>query len=141
MGHPCLCHHTLTMGKTSWQDKQICKSGILHNSSIYNPLWLYTHACSVAVVMSDSLQPYKVQLASLLCPWDSPVKNIRVGCHTFSSVHGILQSRILEWVVIPSPGDLSEPGKEPTSPALMADYLPLSHGGIPFQFQHWTILK
>ena len=38
-----------------------------------------------------------------------------------SSVHGILQARKLEWVAIPSPGDLPSPGIEPvslTSPAL-----------------------
>ena len=27
-----------------------------------------------------------------------------------SSVHGILQAKILEWVAIPFPGDLSDPG-------------------------------
>ena len=32
-----------------------------------------------------------------------------------SSVHGILQARILEWVAFPSPGDLSNPGIEPAS--------------------------
>ena len=31
-----------------------------------------------------------------------------------SSVHGILQARIPEWVAIPSPGDLPDPGIEPT---------------------------
>ena len=30
-----------------------------------------------------------------------------------SSVHEILQARILEWVVIPPPGELPEPGIEP----------------------------
>ena len=47
-----------------------------------------------------------------------------------SSVHGILQARILEWVVTSSPGDLPEPGIKPGSPALQADTLatePLSH--------------
>ena len=39
-----------------------------------------------------------------------------------SSVHGILQARILEWV--PSPGDLPDPGIKPRSPALQADALP-----------------
>ena len=29
------------------------------------------------------------------------------------SVRGILQARILEWVAIPSPGDLPDPGIEP----------------------------
>ena len=32
-----------------------------------------------------------------------------------SSVHGILQARILEWVAIPSPRDLPHPGIEPAS--------------------------
>ena len=32
-----------------------------------------------------------------------------------SSVHGILQARILEWVAISSPGDLPDPGIEPVS--------------------------
>ena len=41
-----------------------------------------------------------------------------------SSVYGILQARILEWVAIPSPGDLPNPGREPRSPALQADPLP-----------------
>ena len=38
-----------------------------------------------------------------------------------SSVHGILHARILEWVAMPPPGDLPDPGIEPvslTSPAL-----------------------
>ena len=33
-----------------------------------------------------------------------------------SSVHRILQVRILEWVVIPPPGDLPNLGMKPTSP-------------------------
>ena len=32
-------------------------------------------------------------------------------------VHGILQARILDWVAIPSPGDLPDPGTDPGSPA------------------------
>ena len=32
-----------------------------------------------------------------------------------SSVHGIFQARILEWVACPPPGDLSDPGIEPES--------------------------
>ena len=38
-----------------------------------------------------------------------------------SFVHGILQARILEWVAIPSPGDLPNPGIEPRSAALKVD--------------------
>jgi len=39
-----------------------------------------------------------------------------------SSVHGILQARILEWVAIPFSRDLPNPGIEPGSPALKADF-------------------
>ena len=41
-----------------------------------------------------------------------------------SSVYGILQARILEWVARPSPRDLPDPGIKPRSPALQADSLP-----------------
>ena len=34
-----------------------------------------------------------------------------------SSVHGILQARVLEWVAFPPPGDLPDPGTELESPA------------------------
>ena len=56
-------------------------------------------------VMSDSLQPMDCR---------SPG----------SSVHGILQARILEWVAMLSPpGNLPAPGVQPKSPALQADSL------------------
>ena len=48
-----------------------------------------------------------------------------------SSVHGILQARILEWVAIPSPGDLPDPGIEPGSPTWQADTLPSEPPGKP----------
>ena len=41
-----------------------------------------------------------------------------------SSVHGILQARMLEWVAISFSGDVPDPGIEPGSPALQADSLP-----------------
>ena len=41
-----------------------------------------------------------------------------------SSIHGILQARILEWVATPSPGNLASPGIECRCPALQADSLP-----------------
>ena len=54
-----------------------------------------------------------------------------------SSVHGILQARILEWVAMPSSRriflllDLPDPGIYPVSPALQVDCLPLSRQGNP----------
>ena len=79
--------------------------------------------------MSDSVRPHRRQPTRLPCPWDSPGKNTRVGCHfllqcmkvksesevaqscptvsdpmdcslTGSSVHGIFQARVLEWGAI-----------------------------------------
>ena len=41
-----------------------------------------------------------------------------------SSDHGILQATIVEWIAIPSPGDLPDPGIESGSPALQMDSLP-----------------
>ena len=77
--------------------------------------------------MSDSVQPHRWQPIRLCCPWDSPGRNTGVGCHFLlqcrkvksesevaqscptlpdpmdcslpgSSIHGIFQARVLEWV-------------------------------------------
>ena len=48
-----------------------------------------------------------------------------------SSVHEILQARILGWVAIPSPGDLPDPGIESGSPALQVDALEPELQGKP----------
>ena len=53
-----------------------------------------------------------------------------------STVHGVLQARILELVDIPSPGYIPDPGIErlsPAAPALQADSLPLSHQGTHYR--------
>ena len=50
-------------------------------------------------------------------------------------VRGLLPARMLEWVAVPPPGDLLDPGTEPrslASPALQADSLPLSHHGLHY---------
>ena len=41
----------------------------------------------------------------------------------------LFQARILEWVAIPSPGELPDPGTEPRSPTLQADFLPFEPPG------------
>ena len=85
--------------------------------------------------MSDSVRPHRRQPTRLPCPWDSPGKNTGVGCHfllqcrkvkiesevvqsclTFSnpmdctrpgsSIHGIFQTRVLEWGAITFSGKL-----------------------------------
>ena len=79
--------------------------------------------------MSDSVRPHRWQPTRLPRPWDSPGKNTGVGCHFLlhcmqvksesevaqscptlsdlmdcslpgSSVHGIFQAIVLEWVAI-----------------------------------------
>ena len=64
------------------------------------------------------------QLCSTLC---DPMNCSPPG----SSVHEILQARILEWVAIPSPGDLPNPGIEPGSPALQKGALQSELQGKP----------
>ena len=54
-----------------------------------------------------------------------------------SSVHGVSQARILEWVAMPfpPPGDLPDPGIEPVSlmsPTWKVGSLPLAPSGKPF---------
>ena len=41
--------------------------------------WQFLCSCSIAPVVSNSLR--SLQPPRLLCPWDSPGKNIGVGCH------------------------------------------------------------
>ena len=65
--------------------------------------------------MSDSLQPYGLWPARLLCPWDSLVKNTEVGCRT------LLRG---------SSSPTAEPGS-PEIPASQAGSLPPEHLGSP----------
>ena len=51
-----------------------------------------------------------------------------------SSVYGISQTRILEWVAIPFSRGSSQPRDWTGSPALQAGSLPLSHPGSPKHF-------
>ena len=44
-------------------------------------LWMKVSGSGSHTVVSDSLWPHGLKPARLLCPWDSPGKNIGVGCH------------------------------------------------------------
>ena len=46
-----------------------------------------------------------------------------------SPLHEIFQVRILEWVAIPSPGNLHDPGIEPVSPALAGEFFTMAPPG------------
>ena len=70
------------------------------------------------------MQAQSLQSCLILCnPMDCSLPG--------SSVHGILQKRIMEWVVIPFSRGSSQPtwSSWTMSPALQADSLPLSHWG------------
>ena len=56
-----------------------------------------------------------------------------------SSLHGILQARILSGLPCPPPGDLPDPGIKPRSPALQVDSLPAEppRTGTPFSGCFW----
>ena len=113
--------------------------------------------------MSDFVQPHRRQPTRLPHPWDSPGKNTGVGCHFLlhcvkvksesevtqlgptgsnpmdcsppgSSVHGIFQARVLEWVTISFFGDLPDPRIKPTTlvfPALAGGFLTTAPPGKP----------
>ena len=73
--------------------------------------------CKVTSVVSDSVRPYGLQPARLLCPWDSPGKSTGEACHAlFQNIFPTQQSnsclsRLLHWQV---------------------GSLPLNHQGSPF---------
>ena len=51
-----------------------------------------------------------------------------------SSVHGISQARIQEWVDIPSPVNLADPGIEPMSTASAGRFFTVELPGKPSEF-------
>ena len=61
-----------------------------------------------------------------------------------SSVHGILQARILEWVPFPSPEDLPDPSIKPRSSALQVVSLPSEPPEKPLhrnsECKYWNII-
>ena len=127
-----LCIEQETLLSVMWQPgwRRVC--GRMAESICCPP---ETQHCYLAIVksshsvVSDSVRPHRWQPNRLLCPWDSPGKNTRVGCHFLlqcmkvksesevtqscptlsdpmdcslpgSSVHGIFQARVLEWGAI-----------------------------------------
>ena len=46
----------------------------------YRHVFICVRVCQVSSVVSDSVHPYGLQAARLLCPWDSPDEDTREGC-------------------------------------------------------------
>ena len=75
------------------------------------------HLFDTEYPLCKTVQVLVTQLCLILCDsmdWSLPG----------SSVHGILQARILEWVAILFSRDLPHPGIEPRTPVLQIDSLP-----------------
>ena len=90
---------------------------LLQQYSIY-----VTSVCTVAVVGGSGGGLIAKSCLTLCDPMDSSLPG--------SSVHGISQARMLDWVVSFS-GDLPHPGIKPRSPALQAVSLPTEPPGKP----------
>ena len=79
------------------------------------PMFFVGWAELIQTVVPDSLQPYGLWPARFLCPWDSPGKNARVGCHALLQgifpIQGLNPSLLflLHWEVGSLP--LAPPGK------------------------------
>ena len=77
-----------------------------------------------ALLLSNILPP---------CSWSCLTRCSPVDCSPLgSSLHGIFQARILEWVACPPPWNLPNSGIEPRSPTLWADSLRAKPQGKPW---------
>ena len=86
--------------------------------------WCHPTFSSSVALFSFCEYAKLLQLYPTLC---DPVDCSRPG----SSVHGLLQARVLEWVAMLFSRGSSWPGIKPVAPALQADSLLLSHQGSP----------
>ena len=120
--------------------------------------WLYHSSCRT-LVPPPGIQPLDLQripLCTLLfffnagnnlmvwyvCAQSCPTLYDPMSCSLpGSSIHGIFQARILEWIAISNPGDLPDTGIEtvsPLSPVLASRFLTTKPLGKP-HFAHFLI--
>ena len=119
-----LSHPYMTTRKTIALTRRTFVSKVM--SLLFNTLSAAA-AAAKSLQLCLTLQPHRQEPTKLLCPWDSPGKNTGVGCHFLlqcmkmksesevaqlcptlhdpmdcslpgSSVRGIFQARVLEWV-------------------------------------------
>ena len=92
--------------------------------SFLSPIWL----CRIDVgLLSQLSSKVKVLVAKSCLTLCDPMDYSQ----TDSSIHGILQARILKWVAFSSPGNLPDPGIKPRSPPLQVTLYHLRHQGFP----------
>ena len=116
-----------------------CKSNCINFSSYF----LFTYI-SFPFFLPFTLEFQCIFLQVLCICWNSLCVKVKVmqSCLTLcylmdcrmpgSSVHGILQTRILERVGFPSPGNLPQTGIKLRSPSLQDDSLPSEPPGKPW---------
>ena len=96
-------------------------------TAFLSPLRVCVSVCVCACARAKLLQ-----LCSTLC---NPMECSPPG----SSVHVILQVRIMKWVATPSSRGSSSLGIKPVSLVLQADSLQLSYWGSPGEFIKWVV--
>ena len=100
------------------------------NSLVSTPIW-DVYLISQVSAMTWCMHAQSLRSCPTVC---NPMGHSPPG----SSVHGILQARILESIPMPSSRGSSWLKTEPVSPALQADSLQLSHQGSPIMT--WYII-
>ena len=119
----------LVMDREAWH---VTVHGVAKNRT-WQSNWIELNWTEIHIYMKKSVSSLRrccavLCLVTQLCPTlcDS------MDCSPpGSSVHGILQARILEWVAMPSSGDHPNPGIELRSPTLQVDSLPAVLPGKP----------
>ena len=133
-----------------------------------NDNWPWPLSCCCRSVVSDSVWPQRRQPPRLPRPWDSPGKSTGVGCHCLlqcrrvksqrevaqscptlsdpmdcsapvSSIHGILQARVLEWgaIAFSSAGEWKVKGKSLSRVQLLAPGSSI-HGILQARVLEWA---
>ena len=96
---------------------------------LFFTLWVQTF---LSIIYPRNMYAKSLQSCPTLC-------NLMDCSPPGSSVHGILQARLLEWVACPPPRDLPDPGIKPASlmsPALACRFFPGCLGSPEICIEH-----
>ena len=148
---PSMSHHEVLLQRWLFAALKCCHYRPSENPGLWNSL--LTHFLKNAVLFSQLIVPVIMKMTKQFSPKNENPEGSKVffwmqvyaqvyptlcdpmGCSPpGSSVHGILQARILAWVAMPPPWDLPHSGIEPpslVSPALAGDFIPTALPGKP----------